>query len=99
MALSDGALAAEARLSALGLLKGWSGETRWSHVTRWAEALPEGTLDERAFHTYEAGGLFFTGDAFTGGRAHLALEHGVGVGERVAAALDRPPDRRDHGAG
>ncbi len=89
MALSDGALAAEAKLSALGLLKGWSGETRWSHVTRWAEALPEGTLDERAVHAYETGGLFFTGDAFTGGRAHLALEHGVGVGERVAAALER----------
>ncbi len=89
MALGDVALAEEARECVRALLPGWSGETRWSHVTRWAEALPDGLLEEEAFRAREGAGLFFTGDGFTGGRVHLALEHGVAVGERVAAADGR----------
>ncbi len=86
---SDASLAAGARTCVQGLLPRWSGETRWSHVTRWDEALPETVLDATPFRAHEGEGLFFTGDGFTGGRAQLAMEHGVTTGERVAEMLGR----------
>ncbi|MCA9831031.1 MAG: FAD-dependent oxidoreductase [Dehalococcoidia bacterium] len=59
---------------------------RWAHVTRWAEALPDTTvtlsLDD------EDGGLFFAGDAFAGGRVHLALESGLAAATRIRRQLD-----------
>ncbi|WP_376794984.1 NAD(P)/FAD-dependent oxidoreductase [Thermogemmatispora sp.] len=48
-------------------------------VQRWPLALPEGEtlLDLQALHAVSAPyGLFFSGDAFRGGRAHLALAVG-----------------------
>ncbi len=78
----DRALVAEAE-PAIRLLSGVVAPVRWSKVVRWPEALPDTLLDQAAFAAPESAGLFFAGDAFTGGRVHLALEDGLAAASRV----------------
>ena len=49
-------------------------------IQRWPFALPVQNADAKALNTLTLPlGLAFCGDAFTGGRVHLAMEHGVEV--------------------
>jgi predicted NAD/FAD-dependent oxidoreductase len=41
-------------------------------------------IEERETRAEEGRGLFCSGDGFTRGRVHLALEHGMATGDRVA---------------
>jgi renalase len=53
-------------------------------VQRWRYALPVEKVDgERVNGAALPNGLAFCGDAFVGGRVHLALEHGVEVAKRM----------------
>ena len=57
----------------------------FSDVYRWKYALPSEKADAEQLNALAMPlGLAFCGDAFVGGRVHLALEHGV----EVAQALD-----------
>lgn len=84
---SDRLLAQEAVKAAGQLLSGRDPGFRWAHVTRWAAALPDATIDHAAAAPARAHGLFLAGDAFTGGRVHLALENGWLTGEAAARYL------------
>ena len=58
----------------------------WTDSQRWRYSLPDGAVDAAALAAAEPLGLFAAGDAVAGkGRAHLALESGLGVAARVAA--------------
>ena len=57
----------------------------FSDIYRWKYALPSEKADAVQLNALAIPlGLAFCGDAFVGGRVHLALEHGV----EVAQALD-----------
>ena len=63
-------------------------EPLWTDTQRWRYSLPNAAVDAAALAPAEALGLFAAGDAVAGeGRVHLAIENGLGVGARVAAAL------------
>jgi renalase len=56
----------------------------FSDIQRWRYALPSTKADAAALNTLTLPtGLAFCGDAFTGGRVHLALEHGVAVAQQM----------------
>ncbi len=59
-------------------------EPDFSDVTRWPYALPATTADAEALNQLTRPlGLIFAGDAFAGGRAHLALEQGLQAARRA----------------
>ena len=54
-------------------------------IRRWPLALPAQTADADALNALTLPfGLAFCGDSFTGGRVHLALEHGVTVAKQLS---------------
>ncbi len=56
----------------------------FSDIQRWRYALPATKADAEALNTLTLpAGLAFCGDAFTGGRVHLALEHGISVAQQM----------------
>jgi renalase len=58
----------------------------FTDVQHWRYALPSARADAAALNRLsEPLGLAFCGDAFVGGRVHLALEHGCAVAGRLAA--------------
>ena len=58
----------------------------FSDVKRWFYALPASTLDANQVNALALPqGLAFCGDGFTGGRVHLALEHGMMVAQQFNA--------------
>ena len=73
---------ARARVEALvGPLPG----ALWTDTQRWRYSLPDAAVDAAALGPAEALGLFAAGDAVAGkGRAHLAIESGLGAAGRVA---------------
>jgi len=53
-------------------------------VFRWKHALPAEMADAEQLNALSMPvGLAFCGDAFVGGRVHLALEHGVKVARQL----------------
>ena len=80
----------QAAVRAVGTLLGSTIAPRWAQVTRWPEALPDVLIPPGALASCEEAGLFFAGDAFTGGRVHLALENGLEASDRIARYLSRP---------
>jgi len=92
MGADDRALAFEAAEEVAALL-GEAVRPRWWHVERWPEALPDTLIAAETVTTAEDAGLFFAGDAATGGRVHLALESGLSAARRMARALDGVPAR------
>jgi len=61
-----------------------SGELVFWDAQRWRYALPVEKADEHEVNGAALpNGLAFCGDAFVGGRVHLALEHGVEVAKRM----------------
>ncbi len=59
----------------------------FSDVKRWPYALPATLADTRALNSQTMPlGLAFCGDAFVGGRVHLALEHGCEVAGQLAGS-------------
>jgi predicted NAD/FAD-dependent oxidoreductase len=83
LAAADRSIVSDALKSVSGLL-GTPVRARWAHISRWPEALPDGLAPREPFAGLEGRGLFFAGDAFTGGRVHLALEDGFEAGNRAA---------------
>jgi renalase len=60
------------------------GESVIWDVQRWRYALPvEKASGDEVNGAALPNGLAFCGDAFVGGRVHLALEHGVEVAKRM----------------
>ena len=60
----------------------------FTDIYRWLYALPARTADADALNAFALShGLAFCGDAFVGGRVHLAMEHGVEVAKQW---LDSP---------
>ncbi len=56
----------------------------FSDIQRWHDALPAEKADAAALNTLTIPyGLAFCGDAFVGGRVHLALEHGMTVAQSI----------------
>ncbi|MGZ3629292.1 MAG: FAD-dependent oxidoreductase, partial [Ktedonobacteraceae bacterium] len=56
----------------------------FSDVHRWKYALPSEKADAVQLNALAMPlGLAFCGDAFVGGRVHLALEHGVEVARQL----------------
>jgi renalase len=56
----------------------------FSDIQRWLYALPSAQADAETLNTLTLpAGLAFCGDAFTGGRVHLALEHGIAVAQKM----------------
>jgi renalase len=63
-------------------------EPAFTDITRWQYALPSAKADAHALNEATVpAGLAFCGDAFTGGRVHLALEHGIEVAEQLSHKL------------
>src|SRR5579872_3648817 len=59
-------------------------EPVFTDIQRWPYALPAEKADADALNTLTiAYGLAFCGDAFVGGRVHLALEHGMVVAQEM----------------
>ncbi len=59
----------------------------FTDIYRWRYALPAEKADAQQLNALTLPmGLAFCGDAFVGGRAHLALEHGVEVAQRLISA-------------
>ncbi|HVB25631.1 MAG TPA: FAD-dependent oxidoreductase [Ktedonobacteraceae bacterium] len=57
-------------------------EPVFTDIQRWPYALPSEKADAAALNRYTLPyGLAFCGDAFVGGRVHLALEHGMAVAQ------------------
>ena len=57
-------------------------EPIFTDIQRWHYALPAEKADATALNTLTMPyGLAFCGDAFVGGRVHLALEHGIAVAQ------------------
>jgi renalase len=55
---------------------------------RWRYALPAEKAEAYALNTLTFPyGLAFCGDAFVGGRVHLALEHGIEVAQQLSKVL------------
>ncbi len=61
----------------------------FADIVRWHYALPATRADADVLnaHTIPAG-LAFCGDAFVGGRLHLALEHGITVSQQLITRLE-----------
>jgi predicted NAD/FAD-dependent oxidoreductase len=60
----------------------------FTDVQHWRYALPSERADAAALNALALPyGLAFCGDAFVGGRVHLALEHGVSVAQQMIASL------------
>jgi renalase len=60
----------------------------FTDVTPWQYALPSSKADAQGLNTATIPfGLAFCGDAFVGGRVHLALEHGVEVAGQLCYKL------------
>ena len=56
----------------------------FTDIQRWHDALPTEKADATALNTLTIPhGLAFCGDAFVGGRVHLALEHGMSVAQSL----------------
>jgi renalase len=59
-------------------------EPIFTAIQRWPLALPSQKADAHALNALTLPlGLAFSGDSFTGGRVHLALEHGVEVAHQL----------------
>ena len=59
-------------------------EPIFTDLKPWRHALPSEKADANELNTLTIPyGLAFCGDAFLGGRVHLALEHGIEVASRV----------------
>ena len=66
----------------------------FSDVYRWKYALPAEKADAEQLNALAMPlGLAFCGDAFVGGRVHLALEHGVEVARQLIGFDSIPPLR------
>ncbi len=62
----------------------------FSDLKRWRYALPAEKTDAEQLNALSLPlGLAFCGDAFVGGRVHLALEHGILVAEQSFSTLKR----------
>ncbi len=60
----------------------------FSDLKRWRYALPSAKADANALNTLTIpAGLAFCGDAFVGGRVHLALEHGMDVAQQILSTF------------
>ena len=60
----------------------------FSDIYRWKYALPTDKVDAEQLNALTmAVGLAFCGDAFVGGRVHLALEHGVNVARQLISCM------------
>jgi len=58
----------------------------FTDLCHWRDALPAETADAEQLNAIALPlGLAFCGDAYVGGRVHLALEHGVAVARQIAA--------------
>ncbi len=56
----------------------------FTDICHWRSALPAETSDAEQLNAIAIPlGLAFCGDAFVGGRVHLALEHGVAVARQL----------------
>ena len=73
-------------VSLCGALLGVQLVARWTHVTRWSEALPDSLATDPTLD--EANGVFFAGDSLVGGRVHLAIESGLSAAGRIVRRLD-----------
>jgi renalase len=63
----------------------------FTDVQRWRYALPSEKADATVLNTLTIPqGLAFCGDAFVGGRVHLALEHGVSVAQSLMQSNNQP---------
>ena len=59
----------------------------FTDLCHWRAALPAETVDAEQLNAIALPlGLAFCGDAYVGGRAHLALEHGVAVARQIAGS-------------
>lgn len=59
----------------------------FTDLCHWRAALPAETVDAEQLNTIALPlGLAFCGDAYVGGRVHLALEHGVAIARQVAGS-------------
>ena len=57
----------------------------FTDLCHWRDALPAETADAEQLNAIaQPLGLAFCGDAYVGGRVHLALEHGVAVARQIA---------------
>ncbi len=81
---SEGELVGDVAGRVVTLLDEQPGELVFWDVQRWQYALPVEKADGHEVNTIALPrGLAFCGDAFVGGRVHLALEHGVEVARKM----------------
>ncbi len=60
----------------------------FTDIYRWSQALPTEKADAQSLNALSLPlGLAFCGDAFVGGRVHLALEHGIAVAHQLIHRL------------
>lgn len=65
----------------------------FTDIYRWRQALPTAKADAQSLNALALPlGLAFCGDAFVGGRVHLALEHGVAVARQIITHTTRTMD-------
>jgi predicted NAD/FAD-dependent oxidoreductase len=63
-------------------------ESVFTDIERWQYALPSEKADANELNGLTMPmGLAFCGDAFVGGRVHLALEHGVEVAKKFVMEI------------
>ncbi len=83
---SDEEIIRDTAIHVANLLQEPLAEPIFSAIQRWPLALPSQKADADALNALTIPlGLAFCGDSFTGGRAHLSLEHGVNVAKQLTA--------------